>query len=175
MRIVAGLVALLIVVPTVEIAVILSVGNLIGVGWTIALLLTTAFLGAWLLRREGRHYYRALRTALAARRTPATEAAEGAFLLLGGLMMLLPGFVTDLIGLLLVLRPVRSYAARVLIRRFARRLPPQVANDVFGPMQVRSRRGRPPTPTPPPTDAGAAVRPASRIDSQRVIEGDVER
>ncbi len=178
MRIVAVLVALLIVVPTVEIAVILTVGNWIGAGWTVALLLVSALLGGWLLRREGRRAYLGLRDALAAGRTPATEAAEGAFLLLGGLMMLLPGFVTDMVGLALVVRPVRAFAARVLIRRFARRLPPQVANDVFGPMQVRSRRGRARPATPPRPDRGArdGATPAHRTDgAPRVIEGDVER
>lgn len=189
MPLLVGLIALLIVVPTAEIAVILTIGSQIGPWWTILLLVASAVLGSWLLRREGRRAYRALREALGAGRTPAAEAAEGAVVLLAGLLMILPGFLTDVSGLLLVLPPVRRAVGRLVIRQFARRLPPEVAARVFGPMRVRSRRarirqgrGRASGTTPSgPSGAGPAspTAPGTRVPPRRsgpapVIEGEID-
>lgn len=157
------LLVLLIVVPIVEIAVIVSVGQQIGPLPTVLLLLGSAVVGTWLLRREGTRTLRALRTASQEGRTPALEAIEGLFVVVGGLMMMLPGFVTDLLGLLLVVPPTRRLGARFALHRVVRRLPPDFAADLLGPMRVKSRRGpgAPPPPVPPQGEG-------------KVIEGEIE-
>jgi UPF0716 protein FxsA len=160
----AALLVLLIAVPIAEIAVIVFVGEQIGPLPTVLLLLGSAIVGTWLLKREGLRTLRSLRTATEQGRTPAQEAVEGVFVLVGGIMMMLPGFVTDLVGLLMVLPPTRKIGARIALSRIARRLPPQVAQDLMGPARVRSRRG-----------AGRPNPPPSRPPGEgRVIEGEIE-
>jgi UPF0716 protein FxsA len=112
----------LLVVPTVEIAVIVAVGRVIG-GWpTLALLLLESGLGAWLVRREGSKAWTALSTAVASGRMPAEELVDGALVLAGGTLLLTPGFVTDLVGFGCVLPLTRSLARRLLGALLARRL-----------------------------------------------------
>ncbi len=111
----------LLLLPVVEIIVIVAVGQWIG-GWlTFLLLVATSLLGAWLIRREGGRAWRALQQALRDGRMPAREIADGVVVLVGGSLLLLPGFVTDVLGLVLVLpftRPVaRSLLAAVISRR----------------------------------------------------------
>lgn len=158
-RTLAVLVAVLIVVPTVEIAVILTVGRWIGAAPTVALLLAGALAGGWLLRREGRRAWLAFREAVRLRRPPAAEVAEGLLVVVGGLLMVLPGYLTDVLGLILLLPPTRRRGARLLLRRFTRGLPPEVTNALLGPLRVPARRGRgtPPVPAPPAPDAPARV------------------
>src|SRR4051794_26397441 len=90
------LVVAFIVVPLVEIYVIIQVGQVIGPWWTILLLIADSLLGSWLVKREGARAWRALRTALAEGRMPATELADGMLSLVGGLLMVTPGFVLDI-------------------------------------------------------------------------------
>lgn len=119
-RLLLVLLVLLITVPIIEISVIVFVGQQIGPVPTVLLLLGSAIIGTWLLRREGAKALRALREAQQAGRTPALEAVEGVLVLLGGLMMMMPGFVTDLLGLLLVLPLTRRFSARIALGRIAR-------------------------------------------------------
>jgi UPF0716 protein FxsA len=140
MRVLLGAIAVLILVPTAEITVLLKVGHTIGAGWTVLLLLASAFLGSWALRREGTKAFRAWQQAAAEGRAPARETAEGLVVIVGGLLMILPGFLTDLLGLSLLLPPVRKLAGRAVLQTAARRLPPDVSSALLGPMQVRSRR-----------------------------------
>lgn len=112
-------------VPVLEIYVIIQVGQLIG-GWpTVALLLAESLLGAWIVRHEGRRAWRALLSAFAAGQLPDRELGDAALVLTGGMLLLTPGFVTDLAGFLFVLpftRPlVRLALARYLARRRRRR------------------------------------------------------
>ena len=118
----ALLVAALVVVPIVEIYVLLQVGQLLGVLQTVVLLVVMSLLGAYLLRREGARTWRAFRTALASGRLPAAEVADGALVILGGALLLTPGFATDAFGLLCVLPPTRAVLRRLLTRQVARRL-----------------------------------------------------
>ena len=114
-----ALLLLFIVVPLVEIAVIVQVANLVG-GWNaVGLLLLISIAGAALVKHEGFVVMRHLREQLDAGRAPTNELIDGALLLIGGLMMLTPGFVTDAFGLLLVF-PLTRVGVRTLVRkRFA--------------------------------------------------------
>src|SRR3954469_4076642 len=96
------LITAFIVVPILEIYVLIQVGQVIGPWWTILLLIADSILGGWLIRREGRRAWRALTTALETGRMPARELADGALILVGGTLMLSPGFVTDALGIVLI-------------------------------------------------------------------------
>ena len=111
-----------VVVPILEIYVIIQVGQVIGAGWTIALLIADSIFGAWLIRREGRRSWEALNSALGSGRMPASELADGGLILVGGTLMLSPGFVTDALGILLILPFTRPLFRRVLPGAVTRRL-----------------------------------------------------
>lgn len=117
----ALLVALFIVVPIVELYVIIQVGQAIGVVPTLLLLLADAILGSMLLRHQGRGAWRRFNEALAQRRFPGREVADGAMIVVGGTLLLTPGFVTDILGLLLLIPPTRAILRRALRSFFARR------------------------------------------------------
>jgi UPF0716 protein FxsA len=104
-------------VPLVELWVIIQVGEVIGAWWTVLLLLVDSAVGAVIVRREGRRAWTAFRDALAAGRWPADEVAQGALVLIGGALLLTPGFVTDAMGLAFVLPPTRALLARVIRAR----------------------------------------------------------
>ena len=114
----AFLVALFIAVPLIEIAVMIQVGSWLGVLNTLALLILISVLGAWLVKRQGVGLLRRVQGELAAGRVPATALVDGALLLVAGTMLLLPGFVTDFFGLLLLLPPVRAGIRSWLRRRW---------------------------------------------------------
>jgi UPF0716 protein FxsA len=111
-----------IVVPLVEIYVLIQVGQVIGPWWTILLLILDSLFGTWLIRREGGRAWLALRVALESGRMPARELADGALILVGGTLMLTPGFVTDAFGILLILPFTRPAARRMLTQLVSRRL-----------------------------------------------------
>ena len=110
----AILVALFIVVPIVELYVIIQIGSLIGVWPTIALLLADALLGSLLLRHQGRGAWRRFNTALAEHRFPGREVADGLLIAIGGTLLLTPGFVTDIVGLIFLIPPTRAIVRRLL-------------------------------------------------------------
>jgi UPF0716 protein FxsA len=116
------LIVLFIVVPIAELAVIIQVGQEIGLWWTIALLLADSVLGSVLMRSQGRAAWRRFNQAVEAGRPPAREALDGALIIVGGALLLTPGFITDIGGLLLLLPPSRAVARRLLVRRFAKRM-----------------------------------------------------
>ena len=111
-----------VVVPLVEIYVIIQIGQVIGAWWTILLLVADSIFGSWLVKREGVRAWRSLRVALEARRMPATELADGMLILVGGTLMLTPGFVSDAFGILCILPLTRPLGRRVLARVISRRL-----------------------------------------------------
>lgn len=102
------------VVPIVELAVIIQVGQRVGVPITLLALIGMSILGATLVKREGVRAWRRFREALNAGRLPATEVVDGALVLLGGALMLTPGFVTDGVGLLLVVPGPRDAVNRLI-------------------------------------------------------------
>jgi UPF0716 protein FxsA len=111
------LVILFIVVPIAELYVIIQVGEAIGVLPTLALLLADAVLGSLLLKHQGRGAWRRFNEALAARRFPGKEVADGLLIVVGGTLLLAPGFLTDIVGVFLLIPPTRAIA-RSLLRRF---------------------------------------------------------
>jgi UPF0716 protein FxsA len=111
------LIVLFIVVPIAELYVIVQVGQWIGIWPTLALLLADAVLGSLLLKQQGRSAWRRFNEALAQRRFPGTEVADGVLIVIGGTLLLTPGFLTDIFGLFLLVPPTRAIARR-LLRRF---------------------------------------------------------
>ena len=124
------LIVLFIVVPIAELAVLIQIGELIGVWWTIALLVADAILGSLLARSQGRHAWRRFNEALQAGRAPAREVMDGALVLFGGALLLTPGFLSDILGIVLLLPPTRALVRAILVRRFAGRM---VASMTAGP------------------------------------------
>lgn len=116
------LVVLFVVLPLVELYFLIQVGQVIGAWWTIALLVADSILGAWLVKREGRRAWAALREALGSGRMPHRELADGALVLIGGTLLMTPGFVSDVLGVALVLPLTRPLFRRVLARVVAARL-----------------------------------------------------
>jgi UPF0716 protein FxsA len=110
------LVILFIVVPIAELYVIIKVGELIGVLPTLALLLADAVLGSMLLKHQGRGAWRRFNEALAQRRFPGKEVADGLLIVIGGTLLLTPGFITDVFGAVLLVPPTRALARRLLKR-----------------------------------------------------------
>jgi UPF0716 protein FxsA len=110
------------VVPLAEIYVLIQVGQVIGVWWTILLLIADSIFGGWLIKREGSKAWRALNVALSSGRMPARELADGALILIGGTLMLTPGFVTDAFGILMILPFTRPFFRRILTGVVTRRL-----------------------------------------------------
>ncbi|GAA2012396.1 hypothetical protein GCM10009719_23580 [Nocardioides kribbensis] len=127
------LVAAFVALPIVEIYVLIQVGQVIGVGWTVLLLVLDSILGGWLIRREGARAWRAMRATLEAGRMPARELADGGLVVLGGTLMLSPGFVTDVFGILLILPITRPLFRGVLTTLLSRRLVGGVAGGPAGP------------------------------------------
>ncbi len=137
---------LFVVLPVVEIFVLIQIGQVIGAWWTILLLIADGILGSWLMKREGTRALRALQQALDARRMPARELADGALILVGGTLLLTPGFVSDIAGLICVLpftRPlVRGALVRFLTRRFLAPGTATVAGGLFDPAGPGATRTR---------------------------------
>lgn len=131
------LVVAFVAVPLVEIYVLIQVGQVIGAWWTILLLVLDSLIGGWLVKHEGRRAWQELTLALQSGRMPARELADGALILVGGTLMLTPGFVTDAVGMLLILPFTRPVARRWLSRYLATRL---AAGAVANP-RTRNRPG----------------------------------
>ncbi|WP_062209231.1 FxsA family protein [Aureimonas sp. AU12] len=107
----------LLALPLLEIGVFIWVGNHIGVGWTLALVLLSVVVGATLLKRQTLSTLAAARATARAGRVPDREIAHGAMIALAGILLVLPGFVTDIAGLLLFLPPVRDLVWNAVRRR----------------------------------------------------------
>ena len=121
MRLLA-LIGLFILLPLAELYVILKVGDAIGVVWTILLLAADSILGAALLRSQGRAVWRRFNEALATGRMPHQEVQDGVLVIFGGAFLITPGFITDIIGLLLLLPPTRATIRRFGMRTLVRRM-----------------------------------------------------
>jgi UPF0716 protein FxsA len=170
----ALLLLLLIVVPLAELYVIVQVAHLIGLVQTLVILLAVSIAGAWLLKREGAAAWRRVREATERGEMPATQVADGALVLLGGALLMTPGFITDAFGLLLLVPAVRVAlrgGIRRLIWRWGRNrmrvvgTAGSVAHGVYTSRVERRTRGVTPSgqlPSPPETPAGEADSPDRR-------------
>jgi UPF0716 protein FxsA len=133
------LVIFLIAVPIAELYVIVQVSELIGLLATLALLLAGALLGAILLRLQGRGAWRRFNAALSARRFPGREVADGLMIAVGATLLLIPGFITDLFGLILLIAPTRAVARRLMRGYLGRRF--VVIGVADRTMRGKDRRG----------------------------------
>ncbi len=111
------LVLLLIIVPIIELAIIIEIGSIIGIWWTIALLVADSLFGAWLLMREGSRSWLRFRAALGNGQVPAKETADGGLVIAGGALLLTPGFLTDIVGLLLLFEPTRKVIRKIALTK----------------------------------------------------------
>jgi UPF0716 protein FxsA len=116
------LVLIFIVVPIAELYVIIQVGGAIGVIPTLALLLADALLGSMLLRQQGRAAWVRFNRALAENRLPHKEVFDGVLIIFGGALLITPGFLTDILGLILLIPPTRALVRRLSSRVVRRRL-----------------------------------------------------
>jgi UPF0716 protein FxsA len=118
-----ALILLFIVVPFAELYVIIwVVGPALGAPLTILLLVADSLLGSWLLRSQGRVVWRRFNQTLAAGQMPHREVIDGVLVIFGGAFLITPGFITDVLGLVLLLPPTRAIVRRVLVKRLGRRL-----------------------------------------------------
>jgi UPF0716 protein FxsA len=155
--VIAFFVALAIVVGVVEISVIIQVGQWIGFLNTVGLLLLVSLVGAWLVKRQGLGVVARIRQQRSAGRLPAAEVFDGALILVAGVLLVIPGFVTDALGLLLLVPPIRAVARRFMSRRVLREVEmvrsKQWTRADPAPRQYvppeSPRRPPPPTPLPP--------------------------
>jgi UPF0716 protein FxsA len=142
----------------IEIVALVALGSAIGLGWTLLVLLAGSVVGLWLARREGVRAAQALAEAVSNRRVPTAELTDGMLVAAGGVLLFLPGLVTDLAGLLLVLPPTRALVRRRLVRAAEERSP-----------ELRSARIR----AQAPVVDGEVVEPAAPRPERLVIEGTV--
>ena len=157
---IAFFVALAIVVGVVEISVIIQVGQWIGFLNTVGLLLLVSLLGAWLVKRQGLGVMARIREQRSAGRLPATEAFDGALILVAGVLLVIPGFVTDALGLLLLVPPIRAVVRRFVSRRVLREVE-MVRSRQWTRADPPPRQYVPPEqrPPPPPTPLPPASPP----------------
>ncbi len=122
MGVVVALLALVfIILPIVELAVIIQVGQAIGVFNTIAVLLLVSFVGAWLVKREGLNVWRRFQQQVQMGVVPGREIGDGVLVMVAGALLISPGFVTDIFGILLLLPPVRAAVRSAALYRVGRR------------------------------------------------------
>jgi UPF0716 protein FxsA len=113
---------LFIILPLAELYVIVQVGQSIGIWWTLAILLADSFIGAYLARTQGRAVWDRFNMQMSAGKVPAREIVDGAMIILGGALLLTPGFITDIFGIILLLPPTRAIC-RGVMRKLAGRHP----------------------------------------------------
>lgn len=119
-------------VPAIELYVLIEVGSVIGAGWTILLVLATAVTGAWLVKLQGIAIMFKAQATLAKGQPPALEMMEGTALVISGFLLLIPGFVTDVIGFMLLVPPLRKTIMLFLLPK----------TTIFFSQQRRSTRAR---------------------------------
>jgi UPF0716 protein FxsA len=149
--ILAVLVLVLIVVPVVEIAVIVRIGEWLGLLPTLLLLVADAVLGSIIMRAQGRAAWRRFTLALAERRIPAREVLDGGLVIFGGALMVAPGFLTDIIGALFLAPPTRALVRGALLRRLGRGM-------LFSAGRLAGRAGARRSPAAPPYDVEGQAR-----------------
>ena|SRR5215204_3706609 len=134
------LVALFILVPIAELAIIIQVGQALGLWWTIALLIADSVLGSLLMRSQGRAAWRRFTEAVQSGRAPAREVADGVMIIFGGALLLTPGFISDIVGLLFLLPPTRAVIRRLFLRQAIKRMTASMRVATFPPAGAGPQR-----------------------------------
>ena len=160
----------LVVALAAEIAAFIVVGKLIGFGFAVLALLVFMGLGAVLLQREGTRAWARFRTVTEAGERPGPHLTRSLVGLFGAFLLLVPGFLTDIVGLALFVPPIRKLAGRGAVALAGRRLASAAMGDLFGPRQVKVKVGRPTRAGRYDATAGAASRVTT--DSEP-IEGEI--
>jgi UPF0716 protein FxsA len=132
---VAIAIVLFIVVPIVELYLFIQVSNAIGFLNALGLVVLISLLGVWLVKRAGTRMWARFNEQVVAQSEPTKDVADGVCLLGAGLLLVLPGFLTDALGLLLLLPPIRALAARALVRRYSGRSRVRVIKATYGPSE----------------------------------------
>jgi UPF0716 protein FxsA len=117
-----ALALLFLLVPIAELYVIYQVGDAIGIWWTFLLLAADSLLGTLLLKSQGRAVWQRFNDNLAQGRVPHREVLDGVLVIFGGAFLITPGFLTDIVGMVLLIPPSRSVVRRFLVRRLGRRV-----------------------------------------------------
>jgi UPF0716 protein FxsA len=161
---VALAIVLLIVIPIVELYLFIQVSNAIGFLNALGLVILISLIGMWLVKRAGTKVWARFNEQLAVQNTPSKEVADGVCLLGAGLLLVVPGFLTDALGLLLLLPPIRSVVAGALVRRYSGRSNFRVIKATYGPAESSGAAGgtvidtegveRPPQPPGPSAAPG---------------------
>jgi UPF0716 protein FxsA len=140
----AIVVLLLIVVPIIELYVFVQVAHAVGFGVALLALVLVSVFGGWVVKREGIGVWRRLQEQLGRNESPGREVLDGILLLAAGVFILAPGFVTDAIGLLLLVPPIRALVCTVMVRRYGRS--PHVIVATYGGriVDTSADEGRPP-------------------------------
>jgi UPF0716 protein FxsA len=148
-----ALLALFILVPIAELYVILKVGDAIGAVWTVLILAADSVLGSLLLRSQGRAVWQRFNEALAGGRMPHREVIDGVLVIFGGALLITPGFLTDIVGLLLLVAPTRAVIRRLVAARLGQRIAVGVAGRAEQRMRGRDYdvEGTATEHEPPPT------------------------
>jgi UPF0716 protein FxsA len=132
----------------------------IGLGWTLLVLLAGSVLGLWLARREGVRAAQAIAEAVGNRQVAHAELTDGLLVAAGGVLLFVPGLVTDLAGLLLLLPPTRALVRRRLVKAAEQRAPGLRTARIRSQGQV--------------VDGDVVAEPARRRGEHLVIEGTIE-
>ncbi|MEV0428055.1 FxsA family protein [Micromonospora sp. NPDC050495] len=168
----------LLLLAVLELTVFILVGRAVGFGAAVLLVFAASLLGLVLLRREGMRAWQGFRAAVESRQPPGQQVTDGLVGLVGALLLALPGLVSGVVGLLLLVPPLRRLARGGAQRAAERRVSSVVAGDLFGPRRVRVRRSAPPSDagSPPPAagqPGGAVPGVAQPVEPGRAIEGEI--
>ncbi len=149
-------IVLFIVVPVAELWLIIEISDWLGGGWsgaalTIALLVIDSIIGALLLRSQGLTAWGNFLKAIAERRIPHREVIDGMFIVVGGALLLTPGFITDFVGLAMLLPPTRRVFSGFVTGRISKRVLRAAGVEGFQ-WQSRSQSAAADTPAGPPVD-----------------------
>jgi UPF0716 protein FxsA len=148
------LVLIFIAIPIAEIYVIIQVGEAIGPWWTVLILIADSVIGSWLLRSQGRRVWARFRETLQHGDIPHREVIDGVLVIFGGAFLITPGFITDIIGVALLIPPTRAVFRGLLVRRLGKRLEFRVG-----------RRGTAPGGPPPSPDGDVVEGTATEYDA----------
>jgi UPF0716 protein FxsA len=132
---------LFIVVPIAELYVIIQVGQAIGVLPTIAILIADSLIGSFLLKVQGRAAWRRFNAAISEGRVPTREVLDGVLVVFGGALLLTPGFISDIVGILFLLPPTRAIIRRIALANVAARM--AASATTWGIGRMGGRRGGP--------------------------------